>query len=98
MTIQRELVRLVAATVLPAGIAAELLIAYSYERQRTIIEQRTLETARALMQAVDRELAGGRTPPMRWSVPDTWVTDYSEDMGNSFASKGLSAHSTRPVS
>ena len=60
MTIQRELVRLVAATVLPAGIAAELLIAYSYERQRTIIEQRTLETARALMQAVDRELAGGR--------------------------------------
>lgn len=72
MTIQRELVRLVAATVLPAGIAAELLIAYSYERQRTIIEQRTLETARALMQAVDRELAGGRPRCRRWPGPITW--------------------------
>ena len=60
MTIQRQLVRLVAVTVLPAGIAAALLIGYSYERQRTVIEQRTLETARALTQAVDRELAGGQ--------------------------------------
>jgi signal transduction histidine kinase len=60
MTIQRQLTRLVTATVLPAGIAAALLIGYSYERERTIYEQRTLETARSLMQAVDRQLAGGR--------------------------------------
>lgn len=60
MTIQRQLTRLVTATVLPAGIAAALLIGYSYERERTISEQRTLETARSLMQAVDRQLAGGR--------------------------------------
>jgi signal transduction histidine kinase len=59
MTIQRQLTRLVTATVLPAGIAAALLIGYSYERERTISEQRTLETARSLMQAVDRQLAGG---------------------------------------
>jgi signal transduction histidine kinase len=60
MTIQRQLVRLVAATVLPAGIAAALLISYSYERQRTIVEERTVQTARALMQAVDLELASGQ--------------------------------------
>jgi signal transduction histidine kinase len=60
MTIQRQLTRLVTATVLPAGLAAALLIGYSYERERTIYEQRTLETARSLMQAVDRQLTGGR--------------------------------------
>jgi len=43
--------------VIPAAVAAVLLIAYSYDRQRAIIEQRTLEIARALVQAVDRELA-----------------------------------------
>jgi signal transduction histidine kinase len=43
--------------VIPAAVAAALLIVYSYDRQRAIIEQRTLEIARALVQAVDRELA-----------------------------------------
>jgi signal transduction histidine kinase len=57
MTIQRQLVRLVAASVIPAALAASLLIGYSYDRQRAIIEQRTLEVARALVQVVDRELA-----------------------------------------
>jgi len=60
MTIQRQLVRLVAASVIPAALAAALLVGYSYDRQRKIIEQRTLETARALVQAVDRDLANGR--------------------------------------
>ncbi len=23
-----------------------------------------------------------------WSVPDTWVTDYTEDIGNTFGPKG----------
>jgi signal transduction histidine kinase len=60
MTLQRQLIRLVAASVLPAALAAALLIGYSYDRQRAIIEQRTLEIARALAQSVDRELATGR--------------------------------------
>jgi len=60
MTLQRQLIRLVAASVLPAALAAALLISYSYDRQSKIIEQRTLETARALAQSVDRELATGR--------------------------------------
>ncbi len=41
-------------------LAAGLLIAYSYDRHRATVEQSTLETARALMQAVDRELASGQ--------------------------------------
>ena len=60
MTLQRQLARLVAVTVIPAAVAAALLIGYSYDRQSKIIEQRTLETARALAQAVDRELATGQ--------------------------------------
>lgn len=60
VTLQRQLIRLVAVTVIPAAVAAALLIGYSYERQSKIIEQRTLETARALAQAVDRELAIGQ--------------------------------------
>ena len=60
MTIQQQLIRLVAVTVIPAAVAAALLIGYSYDRQSKVIEQRTLETARALAQAVDRELAIGQ--------------------------------------
>jgi signal transduction histidine kinase len=57
MTLQRQLNRLVAASVLPAALAAALLIGYSYDRQRAFTENRTLDVARALVQAVDRELA-----------------------------------------
>jgi hypothetical protein len=32
------------------------------------------------------------------SLPDNPVTDYSEDIGNTLAAKGLGAHSTRPTS
>lgn len=60
MTIQRQLVRLVVACVVPAALAAALLIVYSYQRERTMIEERTLETARALTQALDRELVRGQ--------------------------------------
>ena len=60
MTIRRQLVLLVAASLIPAALATFLLIGYSYDRQSKIIEQRTLETARALAQAVDRELARGK--------------------------------------
>ena len=57
LTIQRQLVRLVAASVVPAALAAALLIGYSYDRQRELVEDRTLDIARALAQTVDRDLA-----------------------------------------
>jgi signal transduction histidine kinase len=49
------------ASLLPAGVAAFLLIGYSYERQQESARQNTLATTRALTQAVDRQLAIGRT-------------------------------------
>ena len=61
LTIRRQLTRLVVASVVPAALAAGLLVVYSYQRQRASIEQSTLETARALAQTVDRQLASGRT-------------------------------------
>ena len=60
MTIQRQLVRLVSASVLPAALAAALLIVYAHDRQRELVEDRTLDVARALAQTVDRELASGQ--------------------------------------
>jgi signal transduction histidine kinase len=60
LTIQRQLVRLVAASVVPAALAAALLIGYSYDRERALIEDRTLDIARALAQTVDRELASAQ--------------------------------------
>jgi len=51
----------VAASVIPAVLAAALLSADSYRKHRANIEQNTLETARALTQAVDQQLASGRT-------------------------------------
>ena len=32
------------------------------------------------------------------SIPDTWVTDYSGDMGNTFGLNGFSIGSSRQVS
>lgn len=57
LTIRRQLVRLVAAAVLPAVLASSLLIAYAHDRQSALVESRTLDIARALAQSVDRELA-----------------------------------------
>ncbi len=61
LKIQGQLIRLVLASLLPAALAAGLLIVYSYERQRANIEHNTLDTARALTQAVDLQLSSGRT-------------------------------------
>ena len=58
MTIRRQLVRLVAASVLPALVCNSVLIIYAYDRQRELVEDRTLDVARVLTQTVDRELAG----------------------------------------
>ncbi len=60
MKIQAQLTRLVLAALLPAALAAALLIVYTYERQRVNFEHNTLDTARALTQAVDLQLASGR--------------------------------------
>jgi signal transduction histidine kinase len=61
LTIQAHLTRLVLASLLPAAVAAFLLIGYSYERHRESIKEHTLATARALTQAVDRDLASSLT-------------------------------------
>ncbi|MBK6008814.1 sensor histidine kinase [Ramlibacter ginsenosidimutans] len=61
MTIRKQLTRLVIASVLPTALAAVLLITYSYERHRESIAQGTLNTTRALVQAVDQDLASGRS-------------------------------------
>src|SRR5207249_9042796 len=56
-----------------------------------LVEQRTFNP-----------LVGGSNPPrptnLVRSIPDTWVTVYTGDMGNTFAAKGFSALSSRAVS
>lgn len=59
VNIQAQLTRLVIASLLPAALAAVLLIGYSYQHQKRLVEENTLATARALVQAVDRELDSG---------------------------------------
>lgn len=49
---------LMAVCLLPATVATLLLAYQSYQRERVQLEQATLQTARALVLAVDRELAG----------------------------------------
>ena len=46
------------AVLLPAIVARLLLAFQSYQRERVQLEQATLQTARALVPAVDRELVG----------------------------------------
>lgn len=60
-TIQSTLRWLVLACVVPAWMATISLIVYSYERERANVEEDTVGTARALMQAVDAELTGIRS-------------------------------------
>ena len=57
MTIRRQLVQLVAVSVVPAAVCTSLLIVYAHDRQSALVENRTLDVARALAQTVDRELA-----------------------------------------
>ena len=60
-TIQSQIYSLVWACALPAIIGFALLTDNFYERERTQIQQDTLITARALIQAVDRDLNTGIT-------------------------------------
>src|SRR3954447_4837360 len=55
-TIRERLILLVISCILPAAIATAVLIYYFYQYERTSVERTTIETARALMQVVDREL------------------------------------------
>jgi hypothetical protein len=60
-TIRSQIYSLVWACALPAIIGFALLTDNFYERERTQIQQDTLITARALIQAVDRDLNTGIT-------------------------------------
>lgn len=42
---------------MPAALCTSLLIVYAHDRQRALVESRTLDVARALAQTVDREFA-----------------------------------------
>ncbi len=45
---------------MPATLAVVVLFAYSYQRERAGIERTTLDVCRALMQAIDREMASAQ--------------------------------------
>ncbi|HEY0843793.1 MAG TPA: PAS domain S-box protein [Noviherbaspirillum sp.] len=59
-SIRTWLIFLVAACLLPLLAATILLVYYAYLQQRVVDTQMTLDTARALMQAVDRALSAGQ--------------------------------------
>ncbi len=59
-SIRTRMLRLVAASVLPALLGAPFLVEFVYRRERAQLEQSLLQTARALAQALDRELSTAR--------------------------------------
>jgi signal transduction histidine kinase len=60
MTIQGQLVSLVAALVLSATVAVAIAIGYDHARDRERIEAITTDAARALARTIDRELTRGQ--------------------------------------
>jgi PAS domain S-box-containing protein len=56
-TVRQWLAMLLAAFIVPAAVAAIALFVYSYQRERAGVERSTLDVSRALMQAIDLELA-----------------------------------------
>jgi PAS domain S-box-containing protein len=59
-TIRQWLAMLLAAFIVPATVAVVALFVHSYQRERAGIERSTLDVSRALMQAIDRELASAQ--------------------------------------
>jgi PAS domain S-box-containing protein len=59
-TIRQWLAMLLAVFIVPAAVAVVALFVYSYQRERAGIERSNLDLARALMQAIDRELASAQ--------------------------------------
>ncbi|WP_296949513.1 sensor histidine kinase [uncultured Massilia sp.] len=59
-TIRRWLAMLLAAVIVPAAAAVSVLFVHSYQRERAAAERAALDVARALMQAIDLELASAQ--------------------------------------
>jgi PAS domain S-box-containing protein len=59
-TIRQWLAMLLAAFIVPAALAVVTLSVHAYQRERAGIERAYLDVARALMQAIDRELASAQ--------------------------------------
>jgi PAS domain S-box-containing protein len=59
-TIRQWLAMLLGAFIVPAAIAVVTLSVHAYQRERAGVERANLDVARALMQAIDRELASAR--------------------------------------
>lgn len=59
-TIRQWLALLLAAFIVPAALAVVMLTVHGYQRERAGIERANLDVARALMQAIDRELASAQ--------------------------------------
>lgn len=59
-TIRQWLAMLLAALIVPAAAAVVGLFLHSYQRERAAAERAALDVSRALMQAIDRELASAQ--------------------------------------
>jgi diguanylate cyclase (GGDEF)-like protein len=59
-SIRARLVLLVVACIVPGALFVLALIMHDYGQRRTQIEQESIETARAMVAALDRDLAGAR--------------------------------------
>ena len=63
-TIRAELTRVVLAAALPVWLASAVLLYEDQADDRALIERDARATARALMVAIDRDLASARTAAM----------------------------------
>src|SRR4051812_34279145 len=57
-TIRSRLILLALACIIPASLMVVALISYHYHQDRARLVQESMATARAVMSAVDRDLAG----------------------------------------
>jgi diguanylate cyclase (GGDEF)-like protein len=57
-TIRSRLILLVVACIIPASLMVVALISYNYRQDRARLVQESMATARAVMSAIDRDLAG----------------------------------------
>jgi PAS domain S-box-containing protein len=84
-TIRQWLAMLLAAFIVPAAVAVVVLFVYTYQHERASVERATLDVARALMQAIDRELASAQAALQALS------TSVNLDRGNLRAFHGQAA-------
>ncbi len=89
------MLRLVAASVLPALIGAPFLVEFVYRRERAQLEQSLLQTARALAQALDQELSTARAGVEALAGSRSFTEDDVADMYRhavEFARSGLQSN------